>query len=154
MIPFIFSFLIKTNFYHPIVNFMNINNILISNHSKNNICITNVLPLSSSPLLINFNSFSQYDEYNYSSSFLFLNKNEFHINYNFYDDLNNFYNYSFLINSYKINNNKYKFNVSVNYNNHFINKDIYEKLIKKQIKKCFFLNQNKIIHPILKNYLD
>lgn len=151
MIPFVFSFLIKTSNYHPITNFLNINNILISNHSKNNICITNDL---SSPLLINFNSFSQYDEYNYSSSFQFRNKNEFYINYNFNDDLKNFYNYSFLINSYKLNNNKYKFDVSVNYNNQFIDKDIYEKIIQKQIKKCFFLNQNKIIHPILKNYLD
>jgi len=149
MIPFIFSFFIKSS-YNPIISFLNINNILLLNHSKNNICISSL-----SPLKINYNSFSLYDDYNYSSSFLFHNKNHIIINHNFYDHLNNFYNYSFIINTQKININKYKLNINVNYNNQMtINDFIYQKLIEKQIKRCFYFNNHKKIHLLFKNYLD
>jgi hypothetical protein len=145
-----FHLFIRKNNYNPAISFMNLNDILNYNSKFNKLNITYYN--NNKSILFNYNTYSYLEDYKYSNQYLLKNKNLFVAKYSFNVDYNN-YKYLLLIKSNDFSNTRILWNISIKYNNIFINKNNNDKIIINFIKKCIY-KKPTVIHPILSNYFN
>jgi len=142
-----FRILIKKDIIRSAGSFMNLNEILMNNDYINSMRITK---FQNNSICFNYNTYSFFNEYKYRNIYLIKNKNTYLTKYSFNINNDEYY-YLFYIQAIYKSPNRTIWNLFVKYNNLIVkDKDLNDKLIKKNIYGCLNKNNEKI-HPIIHN---